>query len=72
MSVILEANETEVRLIVEDDGKGFDPQEMSSRSISSLRLGLLGIRERLSLINGHLEVESDCGKGTTLIVTVPL
>lgn len=72
VSVILEANETEVRLIVEDDGRGFDPEEMSSRSISSMRLGLLGVRERLSLVNGSLEVESQYGKGTTLIITVPL
>ena len=37
-----------------------------------LRLGLLGIRERLALVGGTLEVESTPGLGTTLFVRVPV
>jgi signal transduction histidine kinase len=38
----------------------------------SKHLGLLGIRERLSLVSGTLEVESTPGKGCTLYIRVPL
>lgn len=70
VGVILEASEREVSLIVEDDGRGFvwDEQVASSSS----RLGLLGIRERLALVGGSLEIESEQGKGTALIVHAPI
>ncbi len=70
VGVILEASESEVSLIVEDDGKGFvwDQQAASSSS----RLGLLGIRERLALVGGSLEIESEHNRGTTLIVHAPI
>jgi signal transduction histidine kinase len=61
-----------VQLIVEDDGKGFPPEPGDSGSTGALRLGLLGIRERLALVDGILEVESAPGLGTTLFVRVPV
>ena len=67
VGVLLEANEKEVRMIVEDDGRGFDPDGEPGK-----RLGLLGMRERLSLVSGALEVESTPGGGCTLFVRVPL
>jgi signal transduction histidine kinase len=72
VSVILEAGEEDARLIVEDNGRGFDPEEPGRNNKPSTRLGLLGVRERLALVNGRLEIESGYGRGTTLIVTVPL
>lgn len=72
VGVILEANSKEVRLIIEDNGKGFDWENLENLSSPTLRLGLLGIRERISLVGGTLEVESEVGHGTTLIVHVPL
>jgi signal transduction histidine kinase len=67
VGVLLEANEREVRMIVEDDGRGFSPEGEPAK-----RLGLLGIRERLSLVSGSLEVETAPGLGCTLFVRVPL
>nr|WP_294556911.1 GAF domain-containing protein [uncultured Rhodopila sp.] len=71
VGVLLEANEKEVRMIVEDNGRGFtiggEPEDHPAR-----RLGLLGIRERLSLISGALEIETAPGQGCTLFVRVPL
>jgi len=54
-------------MIVEDDGRGFSPEGEPAK-----RLGLLGIRERLSLVSGSLEVETAPGLGCTLFVRVPL
>jgi len=42
------------------------------RSREGLHLGLLGMRERLALVDGSLEVESSPGAGTTLFVRVPV
>jgi PAS domain S-box-containing protein len=56
----------EVTATVEDDGVGFDPAATGSG-----RLGLLGMRERVELADGRLEVESGpCG--TTVYVRIPL
>ena len=55
-----------VDVTVRDDGKGFDPQE------SSAGFGLLGIRERLALVRGTLEIESAPGAGTTLNISIGL
>ena len=55
----------DVEVVVRDDGKGFDPQERTPG------FGLLGMRERLALVRGTLNVESAPGAGTTLRATVP-
>jgi light-regulated signal transduction histidine kinase (bacteriophytochrome) len=68
VGVILEGTPTELRLIVEDDGKGFDLGGQGP----PLRLGLLGMREHLGLVGGALEIETAPGRGTTLLIHVPL
>jgi signal transduction histidine kinase len=67
VSVLLAPGDRDLRLIVEDDGAGFDPA-----GVPSERLGLVGMRERVALVGGSLMVESAPGAGTTLRVTVPL
>ena len=52
---------------IQDDGRGFD-----AGSIPSGHYGILGIKERLRLVNGSFEVQSENGKGTTLKIQVPL
>jgi len=50
-----------LRVVVEDDGRGFDPAAPTDR------LGLAGIRERMELIGGEFRVESARRAGTTVI-----
>lgn len=57
---------------IEDDGVGFRPEDMTHPRESGQGLGLLGMRERLSLIGGSCTIESSPGQGTRLIVRVPL
>lgn len=71
VGVILEATETQAQLIVEDDGIGFVVGDANGTGEGPLRLGLRGIRERLALVDGTLDVESSPGGGTTLFVRVP-
>ena len=58
-------DESQVHLIVQDDGHGFDPEAKTQG------FGLTGIRERVELLSGELELSSIADKGTTLTVTVP-
>jgi PAS domain S-box-containing protein len=59
--------ENRVRLTVQDWGVGFDPHEVKGE-----RFGLRGIRERVRLLGGTAEIDSAPGKGTTIIVELPL
>jgi two-component system, NarL family, sensor histidine kinase DevS len=67
ISILLTRTASSVRLVVEDDGAGFDP-----RSDPDEGLGLPGMRERVALLDGRLRVESARGKGTTLVAEVPV
>jgi signal transduction histidine kinase len=57
-----------LRLVVEDDGSGFDPAAASG----DMRFGLLGMRERAEMVGGKLSIDSAPGKGTqvTLLMRV--
>lgn len=57
-----------VRLVIEDDGRGFD---LDATLRSSRRLGLTSMRERAAAVGGTLEVRSAPGRGTRVIVEVP-
>lgn len=67
VSVVVTQKDSTACVIVEDDGRGFDPQEAGAG-----RLGLVGMRERVTLIGGELEIESTVGRGTSLIARLPL
>jgi signal transduction histidine kinase len=56
-------------VVVEDDGLGFDAELPTA---TAGRLGLLGMRERVTLIGGTLTIESAPGRGTIVIARVPL
>jgi len=68
--VFLEHQSDLIVLIVEDDGRGFSPDELASRS-SAGHLGMLSMQERATLVGGELSVESTPGHGTSLFVRVP-
>jgi signal transduction histidine kinase len=72
VGVVLEATGGEVRLIVEDNGRGFQIDEGTDIALGRTHLGLLGVRERLALVNGSLEVESSAHGGTTVYACVPI
>ncbi|WP_238272994.1 MULTISPECIES: sensor histidine kinase [Methylobacterium] len=60
-------------LTVDDDGVGFEADEASTLSlVSQGKLGLIGMRERMSLVGGTLELESSPGQGTSVIARVHL
>jgi PAS domain S-box-containing protein len=68
VSVTLEERDGRLRLIVEDFGVGFDPEQ----SKPGASLGLISMKERVRLLNGTISVESRPGDGTHVTVSVPL
>jgi signal transduction histidine kinase len=67
VSVVLMRKGESVAVVVEDDGRGFDQNQASDDE-----LGLIGMRERIALLDGRVAVESREGQGTTLAVEVPI
>jgi two-component system, NarL family, sensor kinase len=61
-----------VRLVIHDDGIGFDPEHHRARPNGKGGLGLLGMRERASCVGGTLKVTSARRTGTEIDVRVPL
>jgi len=68
--VQLEADDRELRIEIEDDGRGFDSS--GPGPANRPHYGLLGIRERAEILGGSVRVESSPGHGTRVVVRVPL
>ncbi len=67
--VRLDYRATVLSALVEDDGQGFDPDADRSGTES---FGLMGMQERMSLLGGDFSVKSHAGKGTKVLIKVPL
>jgi len=71
VSVVISRSDTLLRLTIEDNGNGFDVAEQQERLSQHRSLGIAGMRERLSLVGGTLDIESSPGNGTTLFARIP-
>ena len=67
VEVVIEQASEQVALTIEDDGQGFDIEDVADG-----RFGLVGLNERARLLGGELTLESSTGVGTRLKVNVPL
>jgi signal transduction histidine kinase len=72
VSVVISRPDATLQVIVEDNGCGFDVGAVGAKTGNQRGLGLDGMRERLSLIGGTLEVESAVGAGTTIFARIVL
>ena len=61
-----------VRLVIRDDGQGFDREGVAGHGASERGVGLLGMRERVASLEGRLRVQSRPGQGTRLSLEIPL
>ena len=68
VDVVLEGQRALVRLVIEDDGIGFEPSAVNKAT----GIGLLGMHERAALVGATLQVESAPGKGTTIYLRCPV
>jgi signal transduction histidine kinase len=66
--VELRGTPDEIQLTVRDPGAGFNQRE----ALGSRGLGLVSMRERLQLVDGTMVIESEPGRGTTILARVPI
>lgn len=67
VSVLLTRKRDSVAAVIEDDGQGFELEDLRDGG-----LGLLGMRERIALLDGRLAVESSSAGGTSVVAEVPV
>ncbi len=61
-----------LRLIISDNGNGFDVEEVNSRKKSLHGLGLINMRERVESYKGQLKIDSSAETGTMIVIEIPL
>ncbi|WP_227002537.1 sensor histidine kinase [Salicibibacter kimchii] len=66
ISVKAEMRTTQVHLIIQDDGRGFDPAGSTNPGF-----GIIGMKERVNELKGDVKIESAKGKGTKITITIP-
>ncbi len=69
ISLLLERRDSEARIVVEDNGRGFDPN--APRKLSPNHFGLSIMQARAARIGGSLQIDSAPGQGTRVTLTVP-
>jgi two-component system sensor histidine kinase DegS len=68
VTVVIEFRTGFISAVVEDDGQGFDPEKSGDDD----SFGLLGMKERVNLLSGELDITSQQGQGTKVVIKVPL
>lgn len=71
VSIVVEFKEDSAAIHIEDDGHGFVLEEVTGAMLSHKGLGLMGMKERAELLEGHLKIESQPGTGTRVFAEVP-
>ncbi len=72
VSILVDRNPDSVRMILEDDGRGFDIDAAELAAADRQSIGLHSVRERAALVGGTATFESSPGAGTTLYVQLPI
>jgi two-component system sensor histidine kinase DegS len=67
IEVKIEIKPTKVIMLIRDDGKGFDPLTKKEGSF-----GLIGMKERVNMLKGELNIQSKINVGTNVIIGIPL
>jgi signal transduction histidine kinase len=65
-------NATEIKLSIQDNGKGFPYKETEKIMQKNMKAGLTNMQVRSKLISGQMKIQSEPGKGTTILVSAPL
>jgi signal transduction histidine kinase len=69
VDVLVEARDGAIRMVIEDNGIGFDVADREETRDKGI--GIIGMRERAALIGGSLQIESQPGQGTSVFLEAP-
>ncbi len=72
VKIAIRRDDSWLDMTVEDDGMGFDVGEAIDRASSGKAIGLLGMKERVGMVGGEIEIDSTQGIGTRIHVRLPL
>jgi len=70
--VIFQIREKSISVDIEDDGRGFDVPSALKQTEDGRGLGLLGMRERVNLLDGKMQIFSAPGEGTRITIDIPI
>ena len=70
--VYITEDDARVKIVVEDDGVGFDPDTGATKNKQNDCFGLFSIRERMTGFGGSFDIQSEEGKGCRVVLTVPV
>jgi signal transduction histidine kinase len=71
VQIRLERSATAIVVRIKDDGRGFDIAKIMGDQTPGNGIGLLGMQERVKLLGGNFNIESQPGQGTCLSITIP-
>lgn len=76
VEVSIKKNANSIALFYRDDGQGFDynqdAKKLLRRKEDKFRLGLIGLKERVEVLDGLMQIDSSCGKGMCITVKLPI
>jgi signal transduction histidine kinase len=74
IDLILESDPAQdtLTVLIKDDGVGFDVQAVMAKYDERGSLGMINMQERVQVVNGVFKIRSEMGKGTEVILTLPL
>ena len=72
VKAVVHKNDEKIRIEIEDDGKGFDLDEMWNRHVAERGLGIASLHERTRMLGGTFDLKTETGKGTRLSMTIPI
>jgi len=72
LKVRLVVSHPDLIIRIEDDGKGFDVENRMAEALEEKRMGLRSMQERINLLNGSFEIQSQANKGTKIVARIPL
>lgn len=72
VSLDLQFLDDKIRMVIRDNGVGFHVETGDAPAKRSPKFGLIGMKERVDLLQGTIEIESDVGQGTAITIQVPI
>jgi two-component system sensor histidine kinase DegS len=72
VSVELENKEGNLKIEIRDDGKGFDQDAVTRHQGPEAGFGLQGMRERIDILGGKMEIRTAPGAGTIINIVIPV
>ncbi|MGA6927315.1 MAG: ATP-binding protein, partial [Desulfosarcina sp.] len=72
VTIRLVASSPDIVIRIKDNGKGFDLNDRRRQAFKGKRMGLQSMVERVHLLQGKINVQSSPGKGTYILIEIPL